>query len=206
MKIKKTSILMIALIVSIAAFAQKRTGIKGGINFANLYVQDVDDENMKIGFNAGIYHRVDLSDAMAFQPELLFTQKGATLTYSGSIVLGSGEYRYGLNYLEVPLLFVAKIGNFNIQAGPYLATLLSAKIKDVNDDGSVNNIERFDRDDFNTFDFGAAAGIGFDFDSGIFGLRYNYGFNEIGEDGSFAGQATNKSKNSAFQIYAGFDF
>lgn len=188
-------------------FAQETmTGLKGGANFSNLYVDDVDDENMKIGFNAGVFHRTQFTYNFGIQPELLFSQKGSELHYDGSLFTGSGSYKFNLNYLELPVLFVASFGSFNIHAGPYAAFLIGAKIKDVDDDGDINDIEELDRDDFNTFDVGLSGGIGFDFPGGIFGLRYNYGFNEIGDEGTVAGTATKNSKNSVLQIYLGFAF
>ncbi len=195
---------MLALIVSAVSLNAQKTGLKGGVNFTNLYVDDVDDENMKVGFNVGLYHRVDVSDNFAIQPEFLFSQKGSEIQYNGFLG-GSGRYRFNLNYLEVPVLAVGKIGNFNIHAGPYLGFLLSANVKDVDDNGTVRDVESLDRNNFNTLDTGLAVGFGFDFPDGIMGVRYNYGFMAIGEDG-IAGNATKNSKNSALQVYLGFDF
>ncbi|MEQ8580613.1 MAG: porin family protein [Marinoscillum sp.] len=201
----KLKILFLAsMCIFFTAANAQRAGLKGGVNFTNLYVDDVDDENMKVGFNVGLFHRSDLSENFAIQPEFLFTQKGSEIQYDGFLG-GSGKYRFNLNYLEVPVLAVAKIGGFNIHAGPYLGFLVGANVKDIDDDGSLNDVESLDRDDFNTFDYGISGGIGFDFPDGILGLRYNYGFVEIGQSG-VAGQATENSKNSALQLYLGFDF
>ncbi len=205
MKTKYTLLALLALL-SFSTFAQNKSGIKGGVNFTNLYVSDVNDENMKVGFNAGLYHRAGLSEVLDIQTEFLFSQKGAALYYDGNIFTGgSGQYRFNLNYIEVPVMLVLKAGNFNIHAGPYLGFLLSANVKDVDDDGSIKDFEALDRDDFNTFDYGIAGGLGFDFDGGTIGARYNYGFKEIGQSG-VAGQATSDSKNSALQLFVGFDF
>lgn len=202
MKLKVIYFTVLIAFFATTAHAQK-AGIKGGVNFTNLYVDDVDDENMKIGFNAGAYYRAELGPVLAIQPEFLFTQKGSEIQYDN--ILGSGKYRFNLNYLEVPVLAVLRFGGFNVHAGPYLGFLVGANVKDVDDDGSINDYESLDRDDFNTLDTGVAAGIGLDFPSGMLGLRYNYGFMEIGESG-IAGTATENSKNSALQLYLGFDF
>lgn len=201
----KTRLPLVILLCMLAAIGySQKVGLKGGINFTNLYVDNVDDENMKIGFNAGAYYRAELTDFFAVQPEFLFTQKGSEIHYS-NFLGGSGKYRFNLNYLEVPILGVLKLGNFNIHAGPYLGLLIGANVKDVDDDGTINNFESLDRDDFNTLDTGVAAGFGFDFPDGTLGIRYNYGFQEIGKDET-AGDATENSKNSALQLYLGFDF
>ena len=185
--------------------SQSKTGIKFGANFTNLYVDDVDDENMKVGFSGGIYHRAYITNNFAIQPEILFSQKGSAVQYN-NFLSGSGKYRYNLNYLELPVLALVKINKFYVSGGPYLGWLLSVNIKDVEDDGDIQEIESLDRDSFNTFDYGLSVGAGFDFDQGTFGLRYGYGLQDLGEEGSFAGEAVNNAKNSALQFFVGFDF
>lgn len=206
MKIEKLVFaVLIGSFITFSANAQSKTGLKFGANFTNLYVDEVDDNNMKIGFNAGLYHREYLTKNIAIQPEVLFSQKGSSVKYEGGFLTGSGTYRYNLNYLEVPVLAMIKLNNFYVSAGPYAGLLLSVNIKDVDDDGDIQEIENLDRDDFNTLDYGVAVGAGFDFDGGTFGLRYSYGMNELGKEGTFAGQAINNAKNSALQLFIGFD-
>lgn len=201
----KLKILFLTAFCALATVTMaQKAGLKGGVNFTNLYVDDVDDENMKIGFNAGAYYRGEITENFAIQPEFLFTQKGSEIQYDGFLG-GDGKYRFNLNYLEVPVLAVIKLGPVNFHAGPYLGFLVAANVKDVDDNGNINDIESLDRDDFNTLDTGIAGGIGFDFPTGILGIRYNYGFQEIGDDNN-AAQATKNSKNSALQLYLGFDF
>jgi len=202
MKLKiSTGILL--LIISTGVFGQK-AGLKGGVNFSNLYISDVDDENMKLGFNLGAYYRSDITNFLAIQPELIITQKGSEVQYE-SFLGGSGKYRFNLNYLQVPVLGVVKLGNLNVQAGPYFSLLASANVKDVNSDGTISSISELDRDDFNTLDTGLSAGVAFDFENGMLGVRYDYGFQEIGNSNA-AANATENSKNSALQYYVGFDF
>ncbi len=206
MKIEKfIFVLLIGLLVSLSTNAQSKTGLKLGASFTNLYVDQVDDANMKIGFNAGLFHREYIAKIFGIQPEILFSQKGSSVRYEGGLLSGSGTYRYNLNYLEVPVLALVKLGNFYVSAGPYAGLLLSVNIKDVDDDGDIQEIEELDRDDFNTVDYGVAVGAGFDFDGGTFGLRYNYGMKELGKEGTFAGEAINNAKNSALQLFIGLD-
>lgn len=202
----KTHAILILLLMTLSAtvYSQK-AGLKVGANFTNLYIDDVDDENMKVGLNLGVYYRADLSESFGIQPELLFTQKGSEVQYNAILFGNDGTYRFNLNYLELPVLFVGKINNFHISAGPYVAILMAAKVKRVNDGGEIQDIESLDRDSFNTFDKGVAAGVGFDFNRGMLGLRYSYGLGEIGNSEA-AVQATSNSKNSALQAFVGFDF
>ncbi|MEQ9230625.1 MAG: porin family protein, partial [Cyclobacteriaceae bacterium] len=180
-----------------------QTGLKGGANFSNLYVDEVDDENVKIAYNIGFYHRAEITEFLSIQPELFFTSKGAELNYNN--VFGSGNYRFNLNYLELPILVKLNVGTFNVHAGPYAAFLVGANIKDVDDNGNIQSVESLDRDDFQQFDYGMSLGAGFDFEGGQLGARYDFGMREIGSD-NFGGESAGNAKNSTFMLYVGFDF
>jgi hypothetical protein len=182
-------------------------GIKGGVSLTNMYVDDVSDENMKVGFNAGVFAKLPVARGFSIQPELLYFSKGAKETYD-NFVLGEGEYRFNLNYIELPVLAVINLGeNFNIHAGPYVSYLAGVNIKDMNDDeGTIDEIAELDADNFNRFDYGVAGGIGIDISNFSIGARYNYGFREIGKSGSVSGELLKNSKNSAISLYIGIGF
>ena len=202
MKVKAIFI-SILLLTGGMALAQ-RGGLRGGANFSNLYVDDVDDENLKVGLNLGLWHQTEGAEAIAFQTELNYSSKGAAIVYNN--VFGSGKYRFNLNYLEVPVMIVGKLGPLQLHGGPYAGFLVGSNIKDVDSDGDINNIESLDTDDFNRFDYGLVGGVALDFESGMVGARYNYGLREVGKSGSFAGEALDNSKNAGFQIYVALDF
>src|SRR5882757_6294482 len=112
-------------------------GIKGGLNLTNLYVADVSNDRMKAGFNAGVFAKLPVTRGFSIQPELLYSLKGAKENYN-NFVQGDGEYRFNLGYMELPVLAVVNITpNFNIHAGPYVGYLVSANVKDVNSEGSI---------------------------------------------------------------------
>lgn len=181
-------------------------GIKAGVNLTNMYVKDVSDENMKVGFNAGFFTKLPVTRGFSIQPELLYTSKGAKENYN-NFIEGKGEYRFNLNYIELPVLAVFNVAkNFNIQVGPYVSYLVAANIKDLKDNGTINNIADLDAENFNRFDWGAAGGLGIDLANFTIGARYNYGFREIGKSGSLSGQLTKDSKNSAISLYIGVGF
>lgn len=182
-------------------------GIKGGVNLTNLYVNDVSDENMKVNFHAGFYGKMPLGRGVSIQPELLYTSKGAKETYN-NFFSGHGEYRFNLNYIELPLSLVFNVArNFNLHAGGYAAYLVNTNIKNLNkDNGEITQIANLNEDDFHRFDAGVLAGLGVDVENFTIGARYNYGLCEIGKSGSFAGQALKNAKNSAIQVYIGFGF
>jgi len=181
-------------------------GIKGGVNLTNMYVNDVSDENMKVGFNAGFFAKLPVTRGFSIQPELLYTSKGAKETYD-NFILGEGEYRFNLNYIELPVLAVINLAkNFNVHVGPYVSYLVNANIKDLKNDGTINDIKDLDAENFNRFDYGVAGGLGIDISNFTLGARYNYGFREIGKSGSLSGQLTKDSKNSAISLYIGIGF
>lgn len=181
-------------------------GVKGGINFTNLYVDDVKDENMKVGFNLGLFAKLPITQGVSIQPEILYSVKGSKLTYDLGI-LGSNEYRFNLNYVEVPVLAVINLAkNFNLQAGGYAAYLAQANIKRVNNDDPNDQIADLNEDNFNRFDYGLVGGLGIDVKSVTIGARYNYGLREVGKSDNFGSQALKNSKNSAISLYIGFGF
>lgn len=174
-------------------------GLKAGLNLANLYVDDVQDENFKAGFSAGMYAKLPIVRGFSIQPELLYSNKGAKLTYDN--LLGSGEYRFNLHYVELPVMAVINVvKNFNIHAGPYVSYLAGANVTRLNDDNELTRIADLKADNFNRIDYGLAGGIGLDFQNLTIGARYNYGLREIGESG-FSGEVTRNSKNSVINVF-----
>lgn len=184
---------------------QPKIGVKGGINLSNLYVDDVKDENMKVGLNIGAYAKIPITRGFSIQPELLYSSKGSKVTYDN--VFGNGEYRFNLNYVEVPVLAVFNVArNFNIHAGGYAAYLASANIKRIDDEGDIDKIADLNEDNFRRFDYGLVGGVGFDIHNFTLGARYNYGLNEVGKSGNPSSEVLKDAKNSAINLYVGFGF
>jgi hypothetical protein len=214
---KKLLTVLSIVTISAAAYAQQtqtamenkptpKFGIKGGLNLTNLYVKDVKDENIKPGLNIGVFAKLPVSKYFSIQPELLYSMKGAQLNYN-NILLGSGKYRFNLNYLELPIAAVINVTkNFNIHAGPYAAFLLAANVKDVDKNGNINGAVELNKDNFQSVDYGLFGGVAFDIGNVTMGARYSYGLKEIGKSGSLSGNLTNDSKNNAISFYIGFGF
>ena len=179
-------------------------GVKGGINLSNLYVDAADDENMKVGLNLGFFAKIPITRGLSVQPELLYSSKGSKLTYD-NVLLGKGEYRFNLNYVEVPLLLVINVAkNLNIKGGGYLSYLASANIKDMDENGTVDDIKDLNVADFNRFDYGLVGGLGVDVMNFTIGARYSYGLKEVGK--ARIGNLVNDSKNSVISLYVGIGF
>jgi hypothetical protein len=181
-------------------------GIKGGVNLTNMYVSDVEDENMKVGAHGGFFAKIPLVRGLSIQPELLYSGKGSKVTYNNALY-GRGEYRFNLHYIETPLSLVINLArNFNIHGGAYAAYLAGVNITDMEKDGTINDIRTLNADNFNRFDYGLLGGLAVDIQNFTIGARYNYGLREIGKSGSLSGNLTRNSKNSALAFYVGLGF
>lgn len=182
--------------------AQEKTasyGFKGGLNFSNLYTDNVDDNNVLTGFNAGLYAKFPVAKGIAIQPEISYTTKGAELVYNNLFVKGTAKFN--VNYIEVPVLLVMNItDNFNVHVGPYAAYMVSGKTS--NDSNLMSTQRDLDTDDFNKFDAGLAGGLGVDLDVVNFGVRYNYGLTKIAKE-STTNLISSDAKNSVLSVYVG---
>jgi len=177
-------------------------GVKGGFNMSNLYQSEADDNNVLYGFNAGVYATLPVSDFIAIQPEILFTTKGSELEYNNAFASGNAKFK--LNYIEVPLLVRVNITkNFNVHAGGYASYLVNSK---VTGDGDFNFEEEVDTEDLNKFDAGLSAGVGVDFNPVSIGLRYNYGLTTVGKERTVAGTTYTfpDAKNSNLTLYVSY--
>ena len=205
---KKIFVAVVVLLSFGISFAQEETksgsdikyGAKGGLNLANIVGNDAGDANVFIGFNAGFFVEIPVTDKLIFQPEILYSAQGSK---SDGIIDGYNvDATLKFNYINVPLMFKYQVANkFSLEAGPYIGFLTSAKLKfDVEGLGS-DTVDM--KDDVKSTDFGIGVGMNYEFSDVIFAnARYQGGLTEIGD--SEAGG--NSVKNSVFQIGLGFRF
>jgi hypothetical protein len=185
-------------------WARPRAGIKGGVNYSNLIVDNVTDNNAKLGFHAGVYAQLFSSRAFTIQPEIAFSMKGNEVEYTNNATLVDQETKFNLNYIDIPVLAVFKLGRAaEIHAGPYWSYLVSANI---DSDGDLDgDFTRVDRDNFDKWDYGLVGGLGFNLGKGAqLGARYNYGLNEIGHS-TGAKRLLGNTRNSVAQLYLAFN-
>lgn len=200
----RITILSVALIFVGASLVQAQTprgGIKGGLNLSNLYIEDVEDENVRLGFHAGVFTQLVIAPGFAIQPELNYSTKGAKAEYN---VLGlEGENKFNLGYLDVPVLATFKLGDdADIHIGPYFGYLVSVSTSTDGDFGE--GYQELDRDDYKKWDYGIAGGLALNFNPVSIGLRYNYGLNKIA-DSDNAENLIGDAKNSVAQVYLVFN-
>ncbi len=209
-KLRNLSLLVCAVAISTITFTDAqaqyaRAGIKGGLNLSNLYVNDANDDNARVGWHAGFYGQLFASEAFAIQPEVNFSTKGTGVTRVDATSI-KYDSKFNLSYIDIPVLAVFKLGEFaEIHAGAYWAYLLGAEIKN-NDRNPDNEFTTIDRDNFDDWDYGLVGGIGFNLGQGAqLGVRYNYGLNEIAESAG-AKRLFGNSKNQVAQLYLAFNF
>ncbi len=196
-----TTLLIFSVLISFTTYSQEVSGgIKGGLTLSNLYIDrnDLDDENARFGYHAGLYSQIMFFETFGIQPELLFTTKGTEATYTGVI---DQTVKFNLNYLEFPILLVFRpVEIFEFYAGPYAGLLLSSNIEFS---GLIDGEEEIDRDNFNTLDYGFGAGIAMNFGNIQVGLRYNIGLQKLA-DTSVTNLLLGDSKNAYGQLYIAF--
>ncbi len=194
---------IVTLIISYnASIAQEaRSGIKGGLNLSTLYIENVEDENVRAGFHAGIYTQLMLTESFAIQPELNFSMKGSKAKYDNFIF--QGENNFNLSYIDIPVLATFKLGSdADIHVGPYFGYLVGVSTSSEGDFG--NAYQELDRDDYQNWDYGLAAGLALNFHPMSVGVRYNYGLNKIADSPNAEGQIGD-AKNAVGQVFVAFD-
>src|SRR5690606_702347 len=147
-----------------------KIGIKAGLNLSQLYVDqpNAEDEKMKLGLNFGVFGTIPISNFLAVQPEVLYSNVGSKIRYGRSnfenaLTIEPGEVRFNLNYIQVSVVLAANVAPLILHAGPYLSYLLSANVKDLKSANlNPTDVVDFDTDDFNRLDYGVLFGVGFD--------------------------------------------
>jgi len=186
---KKTFCTLSAVILIACAVAAQQThfGLKGGVNFSSVEIDDGDDYESKTGIHLGGLAHIHITRHFALQPELVFSMQGGEDE--------SENMKLKLNYINIPLLaqYMTNEG-FRLQTGPQLGILASAKSK-------FGDVEIDSDDDVSTVDFSWSFGAGYLFRSG-FGIdaRYNLGISNISDDESF------EARNRVFQLGVFYQF
>ncbi|MGH1434110.1 MAG: porin family protein [Lewinella sp.] len=187
-------ITLAALAIGMALSLQAQVAVKAGVNFSNMLFEEDDTsiedlaKNGATKFTAGVAFILPFSDAVALQPELLYTQKGAKSTYT----IAGGEFTNDLtyNYLDIPLLLRISLGDTHgeglgiyLNGGGYAGYAFSGKSKSTSPLGDLETDISFDdKDDQRRIDFGVAVGGGLTLGNLFFDLRYNHGINNILDD------------------------
>ncbi len=205
MKRELFSILMAVSLVTMPGIVQSKEGyfgIKGGLTLSNLYIDenDLDTEDRRVGFHAGLFSQFMFTEAIGIQPEILYTTKGSEADYLGAI---NQTVSFNIDYIDIPVLLVLRpLEMLEIYAGPYAGILLNS---DVGFEGTIEGETDLDRDHFETFDAGLVGGIALNFGGFKVGARYNLGLREIA-DSNASQMLLGDSKNQYAQFYLAIQF
>jgi len=180
---KKSILLILVLIIApIAIHAQGvGFGIKGGANFADQVVKDIDVKTVT-NFHAGVYLNLNFSEYFGITPEVLYTVNGTKWE----------DVKVNYDYIALPVMLrFMPVELLSIEVGPQFSFLTKAEVEDI---GDV-------KDQLKNNDFGLAFGVGVHTPVGFCaGARYVLGFTNISD------VSEESIKNRTFQLYVGWTF
>jgi hypothetical protein len=167
---KKLFLLSIAFFSFSLAQAQRaHYGLKAGINASTLNVKNQDVFEYKLGVHAGGLAHIHLTQHLALQPEILYSNQGGKVR--------NADVKHHVNYISVPVLAQLMFGDgFRLQAGPQVSFLTGAKRQDEND--NKLNIKQ----SYEAVDFSIAAGLSIVSSSGLGAdVRWLFGLTNIND-------------------------
>lgn len=183
---KKLFLVFIGAAAFTTASAQVQFGVKAGANLATLVGDDIEDVKSKVGFNAGAFVRLPITESFKIQPEVLFSTQGAK-SDGGEM----GDVKLNFSYVNIPVMFQYHTeSGFFAETGPQVG--FAAKRQMKAGDVSVDLDEGFKK-----VDFAWGLGAGYQLPMGVgINARYNFGMSNIAD--SEEGDA--KVRNSVFQL------
>ncbi|MEK8180936.1 porin family protein [Flavobacterium buctense] len=213
-KIKNNKLMRKIIMAAIVLFglnsieAQVKYGLKGGLNIANLNIDEAGFPKTSAitSFHLGGFAEIMLNKKVAFQPELIYSAQGAKFDFlfdDGSGNLYDTENTFKLSYVNIPLMIkYYPQSKFFLEAGPQVGFLTSAKLKvEVvgfgSDTQGANQL-------FKEIDFGFNLGAGYNISkNAMVNVRYNLGLSNIAETES---GDTTTINNRVFSLSVGYIF
>jgi len=177
---KNTLLSFLFLLLTTVAFAQ--FGLKAGVNASRISTDDEDIENLKgkAGFQAGLVGKINLTEYIAIQPEVLYTRKGARYDYFQSEVTSK------MDYLDVPLVLIYNPLNLPISfhIGPQFSYLIDTEVIYENILLSTGESVEVNKDRFEDYDFGFVAGAAITLQKAFLEFRFTRGLKKYEKDSS----------------------
>ncbi len=196
-------------------------GVKGGYNLATYSGTDSRSSEYKSGFTAGLYANFGIADNFSIQPEVLFSQKGASIdNFQG---LPTTRFKTTLSYIDVPVLFRVNTGEDGkglfFELGPQGSFLVRNRDFTQTGNTSTQSTDNTSTADLNKVAIAYVGGIGYQITSGLsLGLRYTGDFSQVykqGNSASYLAKSYDTSMsngqnpsvhNSVFQFQVGYAF
>jgi len=212
------------LLGSVSANAQATTGpddrettfgVRGGLSLYTIETEASlgafgsasETSGSKLGFAAGLFVEVPLTNIFSFQPELLFVQKGGSDDTDpfddDDFFDDNGDGSLTFNYIDIPLLARANIpldGDVTpyAVAGPSIGFLLSASASNGDDE----DIDEF----FKSTNIGFVLGAGVEFGNIVVDLRYDFGLTNIFDDSALESEFDDDLNGDFDDFFGDFDF
>ena len=192
---KKLLFTAVLLSAAVVANAQFRFGVKAGVNFAT----GGSEDKTRTSLNAGVLAQYKFEGSgFAIQPEILYSGQGAKGTIDGV------DATFALDYINVPVMLQYYVApGFNLEFGPQVGFLVSAKLK-ASDSGNSASVDI--KDAYNSVDFGIGLGAAYELPKLPLGFfaRYNLGMSELYKDKDLQGE--NGAKHRVIQVGAFYKF
>jgi hypothetical protein len=179
-----------------------KLGLKVGANYSNVF--DSKDNQFhadsKFGLAVGGFLSIPFAQYFAFQPEILFSQKGFKAT--GSILGSPYEFTRTTNFIDVPLLFAIKPSNsFTVLVGPQYSYLLNQKDEFKTSATSTAQQQEFNNDNIRKNILSVLTGFDVTGKQIVFGARVGWDIQNNNGDGT---SSTPRYKNVWYQATIGF--
>ena len=205
LKMKKSILIIFALILSTGAFAQFDWGLKVGASSNNFDLESVQSgadytlqaaEEASWGFHGGAFFRLSMF-GLILQPEILFSTAENNIEVDGPDTADEIKSQK-FNKLDVPILLGVRLGPVRIMGGPAASVMLSST-SDLFD--NAENV-------YKAATFGYQAGIGVDIAKKItLDVRYEGGLSNYGDEVTVGGETfTLDGRSNAIILSAGIMF
>lgn len=198
----KKQLLSLCIVIGTMTLAQStdgpRFGIKAGGNLSSF---TGSDSKSKIGYYAGAFVNIPISDAFSVQPEIVYSQQGAKAKDDYEMATYTiKNMQQTLSYINVPVMVQYNATpEFYLEAGPEFGLLVNAQAK-----GDINgsSYKASNKDTMKTFNFGAGIGLGYRFTPNLgVNARYIAGLTKI-----LKNDFGDSSKNTNFQLGVSYYF
>lgn len=178
-----------------------KLGLKAGANYSNVF--DSKDNTFhadsKFGLAIGGFLSIPFAQYFAFQPEVLFSQKGFKGT--GTILGSNYQFTRTTNYIDVPLLFAIKpTESFSIVVGPQYAFLLKQTDEFTTSTTSAAQEKEFNNDNIRKNILSVLTGFDITGKNIVFGARVGWDVQNNNGDGT---SSTPRYKNVWYQATIG---
>ena len=191
---------------------QSMLTLRTGVNFASMGGSMWKESTERVvgsrkGLNLGASLLLPVSDNTGFQLGVAYSVRGANVQVTGQEIKGG----YGLNYLDVPVLFKVNapsegVASVHFLVGPSIGFNLGCEVEALYESATMKvdcDEVAMTSEDIQSVEFGAAGGLGMDIKISdtftmVVDALYNFGISSI--------DPVADVKNRAFTIQVGAGF